>query len=115
MSIQSNLSGILSRSGEGLHTAFTAKVLASDGTTATVQPLYSPSGAPRSVRKAETVTEATADGPTHWTKLTPPEAGDIVLCVCTEHVLGESWRGGSVSRVGDMHHQMGDAVIAAIF
>nr|DAY04081.1 MAG TPA: hypothetical protein [Caudoviricetes sp.] len=125
MSIQSNLSGILSRSGEGLHTAFTAKVLASDGATATVQPLYSPSGAPavplegvpipRSVRKAETVTEATADGPTHWTKLTPPEAGDIVLCVCTEHVLGDSWRGGSVSRVGDIHHQMGDAVIAAIF
>ena len=70
MSIQSNLSGILSRSGEGLHTAFTAKVLASDGATATVQPLYSPSGVPavplegvpipQSVREAETVTEATA-------------------------------------------------------
>ena len=70
MSIQSNLSGILSRSGEGLHTAFTAKVLASDGTTATVQPLYSPSGAPAVPRA--TVLSSSSRVPGHHNLLVGP-------------------------------------------
>lgn len=111
--------------GAAIHTAFPARVLSCSGNTAKIQPLFNVNGAPaeplegipipQSVRKAQVVTETVDGTETHWTKLLPPEAGDIVYCVVAEQTLGSAWKGKSMDRVGELHHQMGDAVIVAIF
>jgi hypothetical protein len=90
-----------------------------------VQPLFNINGAgsvpidgvpvPQSVRKYAVKTETVEGTTTHWTEAVPPSAGDIVYCVCAEQTLGSSWKGVAVDRIGDLHHQLGDAVIVAIF
>ena len=125
MSAASKMNAILNQSGAAIHTAFPAKVLSCDGTTAKVQPLFTFAGAPaapidgvpvpQSVRKASVETEIVDGFATHWTKLTPPEAGDIVYCLCAEQTLDGTWKGKTSGRVGELHHQLGDAVIVAIF
>lgn len=125
MSAFSNFNSSIDNNMAAIHTGFPAKVLSCDGTKAKVQPLFTVGGVaaqpidgvpvPQSVRKAETVTETVEGQETHWTKPSPPSAGDIVYCVCAEQTLGASWKGSQTDRVGGLHHQMGDAVIVAIF
>lgn len=119
------MNALFAQHGAAIHTAFPAKVLSCSGNTAKVQPLFNFNGAPatpldgvpvpQSVRKAEVVTETVEGTTTHWTKLLPPQAGDIVYCVVAEQTLGSTWKGKSADRVGNLHHQLGDAVIVAIF
>ena len=125
MSAAGTMNALFESHGAAIHTAFPARVLACSGTTAKVQPLFNFNGAPaapldgvpvpQSVRKAEVVTETVEGSTTHWTKLLPPEIGDIVYCVVAEQTLGGTWKGKSADRVGNLHHQLGDAVIVAIF
>ena len=116
---------LFTQHGAEIHTAFPARVLSCSGDTAKIQPLFNFNGAPaaplegipvpQSVRKAETVTETVDGVTTHWTKLKPPEAGDIVYCVVAEQTLGSAWKGTGTDRVGQLHHEPGDAVIVAVF
>ena len=119
------MNGLLERQGASIHTAFPARVLSCSGTTAKIQPLFNFNGqpsspldgvpVPQSVRKAQVVIEVVEGTTTHWTKLVPPEAGDIVYCLVAEQTLGGAWKGKNVDRVGQLHHQLGDAVIVAVF
>lgn len=125
MSIVGNMNRVTDRAGAAIHTAFPAKILSVSGSTAKVQPLFNYNGSaaapiesvpiPKSVRKALVVTETVDGVSTHWTKLIPPEPGDIVYCLVAEQTLGNAWKGQSIDRVGGLHHQLGDAVIIAIF
>lgn len=125
MSAAGTMNALFASHGAAIHTAFPAKVLSCNGTTAKIQPLFNFNGAPstplegipvpQSVRKAEVITETVEGVPTHWTKLSPPSVGDIVYCVVAEQTLGSAWKGKSADRVGNLHHQLGDAVIVAIF
>lgn len=119
------MNALFNSHGAAIHTAFPARVLACNGTTAKIQPLFNYNGAPsapldgvpvpQSVRKARVVTETVDGFATHWTELLPPETGDIVYCVVAEQTLGGTWKGKSADRVGGLHHQLGDAVIVAVF
>ena len=125
MSAAGVMNRLFTQHGSEIHTAFPARVLSRSGDTARIQPLFQYNGAPqapleggpipRSVRKFEEVTETVEGTATHWTRAKPPESGDIVYCVVAEQTLGSAWKGGSTDRVGELHHQLGDAVIVAIF
>lgn len=133
MALAGSLDNIMEASGAQIHTGFPAKVLSVSGDTAKIQPLFYYAGAkqgalsgvpiPQSVRKAKVVEEKVVDTydngsktyTTHYTKLVPPEPGDIVYCLCAEQTLGSSWQGQYTGRVGRLHHQLSDAVIIAIF
>lgn len=125
MSAAGQLHQLMNQNGASIHTAFPAKVLSCNGTTAKVQPLFTFAGnpstpidgvpVPQSVRKAVVQTETVEGVATHWTELKPPEAGDIVYCLCAEQTLDGAWKGKATGRVGNLHHQLGDAVIVAIF
>lgn len=125
MSAAGKMNDMMDRSGAAIHTAFPAKVISCNGKTAKVQPLFNYAGqgstpidgvpVPQSVRKYSVKTETVEGVTTHWTETSPPTAGDIVFCLCAEQTLGGSWKGSAVDRVGNLHHQLSDAVIVAIF
>lgn len=125
MSVAAKMNTMLNQNSAAVHTAFPARVLTCSGTEAKVQPLFNYNGkgaspidgvpVPQSVRKYKVRTEVADGVTTHWTETVPPQAGDIVYCLCAEQTLGGAWRGEAIDRVGDLHHQLGDAVIVAIF
>lgn len=125
MSSVSAMNKIMERGGATIHTGFPAKVLTCNGSTAKLQPLFNYNGqaatpldgvpVPKSVRKFSVVEEVAGGTITHWTKASPPEPGDVVYCLCAEQTLGASYKGTPTGRVGNLHHQLSDAVVVAIF
>lgn len=118
----------------GLHTAYIAKVISTDGKTAKIQPLgkvkaygekaktQSPltkvpiihSARNKVTQKSITYLASSSVSKTeNIAVLTPIKAGDIVLVVCCERNISDAKKGiNSTPVIG--HHNMSDSVIVGI-
>lgn len=111
-----------------LHTAYLAKVLAVNGSTAKIQPLgltkqYGEAAAAQSpLSKVPIINSARykidMDILDDSIKLTeavvkPLKAGDIVICVCCERDIAEAKKGKNTLPPAG-HHQQSDSVIVGI-
>ena len=106
-----------------LHTAYLAKVISTNGSTAKIQPLgnvkafgklakaQSPlSAVPviQSARNKITFAENTI------AEVKPLEAGDIVICVCCERDISTAKKGQNSTPVVSSRHSMSNSVIVGI-
>jgi len=121
-----------------LHTAYLAKVVSTNGTTAKIQPLgnvkaygnvakkQSPLSnvpilkqarykvTPKQITYVYSVSNHTGHTKTETVAaLTPISAGDIVLCVCCERDITDAKRGvNSTPVIG--HHNLSDSIIVGV-
>lgn len=112
-----------------LHTAYLAKVLSSDGSTAKIQPLcmvkqYGHSAQKQSILsnvpivqsarfKMTSKTDYIDGSAITYVEPTPLAAGDIVICVCCDRNITEA-KNGRMTTPPVGHHSMSDSVIVGI-
>lgn len=117
----------------GVHTAYIAKVISTNGKTAKIQPLGNIKAYGKSAQKQSPLSnvpilnnaqqkfskktiEYLTDGGKERTEIVTPvsiASGDLVLCVCCDRDISEAKKGNSATpQIG--HHSMSDSVIVGI-